>query len=109
MTNSTQSSCSTDECTVGWICTLPAEFAAAKGMLDEVHGDPKTPPAPADNNKYAWGSMGKFKVVLAAVPLHQLGSASAAATTRENLLFTFPKIRVGLLVGIGAGNSRLRK
>ncbi|KAJ5824902.1 hypothetical protein N7447_007242 [Penicillium robsamsonii] len=102
MTDSTQPFCSNDDYTVGWICALPTELAAAKGMLDEVHGDPQIPPAPADNNTYILGSMGKFKVVIAALPLHQLGSFSAAAAARE-MLFTFPKIRVGLLVGIGAG------
>ncbi|KAJ5652176.1 hypothetical protein N7507_009602 [Penicillium longicatenatum] len=102
MTGDIQPSCSNDDYTVGWICALPTELAAAKGMLDEVHGDPQIPPALADNNTYILGSMGKFRVVLAALPLHQLGSFSAAAAARE-MLFTFPKIRVGLLVGIGAG------
>ncbi|PYI07298.1 nucleoside phosphorylase [Aspergillus sclerotiicarbonarius CBS 121057] len=91
-----------DEYTIGWICALPIEFAAAKGMMDEEHGEPQTPPAGADNNSYFLGSMGKFKIVVACLPLHQSGPSVALAAAKE-MLFTFPKIRVGLLVGIGAG------
>jgi nucleoside phosphorylase len=91
-----------EEYTVGWICALAVELAAAKGMMDEVHGEPQTPPADADNNSYILGSMGRFKVVAARLPIHQLGASSAAAVAKE-MLFTFPRIRVGLLVGIGAG------
>ncbi|KAJ0418505.1 hypothetical protein BJY00DRAFT_324866 [Aspergillus carlsbadensis] len=99
---STQSPFPNEEYTVGWICALSVELAAAKGMMDEVHGEPQTPPADADNNSYVLGSMGKFKVVAARLPMHQVGSSSATAVAKE-MLFTFPKIRVGLLVGIGAG------
>ncbi|KAJ9204753.1 hypothetical protein DTO166G4_7855 [Paecilomyces variotii] len=102
MTNTQQSPYANDEYTVGWICALPPEFAAAKGMLDEEHGEPQTLQASADDNPYFLGSIGKFKVVIACLPLHQIGPASAASAAKE-MLFTFPKIRVGLLVGIGAG------
>lgn len=71
-------------------------------MVDEEHGEPQTPPAAADNNSYILGSMGKFKVVVACLPMHQLGAFSAAAVAKE-MLFRFPRIRVGMLVGIGAG------
>ena len=85
---------------MGWICALPVEFAAAKGMLDEEHSNPQMPPSKADSNSYLLGSIGKFKVVVACLPLDQLGAASAAICAKE-MLFTFPKICVGLLVGIG--------
>ncbi|RAK90216.1 hypothetical protein BO79DRAFT_208463 [Aspergillus costaricaensis CBS 115574] len=101
MANEDQSPYSNEEYTVGWICALPVEFAAAKGMLDEEHGNPQMPPSKADSNSYLLGSIGKFKVVVACLPLDQLGAASAAICAKE-MLFTFPKIR-GLLVGIGAG------
>ncbi|KAF7178085.1 hypothetical protein CNMCM7691_006743 [Aspergillus felis] len=91
-----------EEYTVGWICALAVELAAAKGMMDKVHGEPQTPPAEADNNSYILGSMGSFNVVAARLPIHQVGSSSATAVAKE-MLFTFPRIRVGLLVGIGAG------
>src|SRR5271163_4157380 len=91
-----------DEYTVGWICTLPIEMAAAKGIMDEEYGDPQTPPQRADQNAYILGRIGKFKVVLACLPKDEIGSSSAAAVARD-MLHTFPNIRVGLLVGIGAG------
>ncbi|CAI7618979.1 unnamed protein product [Penicillium glandicola] len=91
-----------EEYTVGWICALPVELAAAKGMLDEVHGEPQTVPAIADHNTYILGCIKKFKVVVACLPVHELGSAAAAAVAKD-MLFTFPNIRIGLLVGIGAG------
>ncbi len=102
MTTGARSSFANEEYTVGWICALSVELAAAKGMMDEIHAEPQTPPGEADNNSYVLGSIGKFKVVAARLPMHQLGSSSATAVARE-MLFTFPKIRVGLLVGIGAG------
>ncbi|GAQ42408.1 hypothetical protein TRIVIDRAFT_229138 [Aspergillus niger] len=102
MANEDQSPYSNEEYTVGWVCALPVEFAAAKGMLDEEHGNPQMPPSKADSNSYLLGSIGKFKVAVACLPLDQLGAASAAICAKE-MLFTIPKIRVGLLVGIGAG------
>lgn len=102
MANAQSSPNANDEYTVGWICALPHEFAAAKGMLNEEHGGPQTIQADADDNSYFLGSIDKFKVVIACLPLHQIGPTSAASAAKE-MLFTFPKIRVGLLVGIGAG------
>lgn len=102
MTTPQQSPFANEEYTVGWICALPTEFAAAKGMMDEEHGEPQTSPATADNNSYVLGSMGIFKVVVACLPMRQLGAFSAAAVAKE-MLFSFPRIRVGMLVGICAG------
>lgn len=90
------------EYTVGWICALPIEMAAAKGMMDEEHGEPQTPQQETDHNTYLLGKIGKFKVVVACLPKDEIGSSSAAAVAKD-MLFTFPGVRVGLLVGIGAG------
>ncbi|QMW26979.1 hypothetical protein G4B84_002268 [Aspergillus flavus NRRL3357] len=46
--------------------------------------------------------MSGFKVVIACLPKDELG-ASSAAVVATDMLFTFPNIRVGLMVGIGAG------
>ncbi|OCL05136.1 Pfs, NACHT and ankyrin domain protein [Glonium stellatum] len=91
-----------DAYTVGWICALPVELAAAKGMLDEEHGSPNTPPQKEDNNTYLLGQLWEHKVVVACLPKAEIGSISAAMVAGQ-MLFTFPNIRVGLLVGIGAG------
>jgi nucleoside phosphorylase len=71
-------------------------------MIDEEHGDPQTPPQGADHNTYLLGHIKTFKVVVACLPKDEIGSSSAAAVAKD-MLFTFPNIRVGLLVGIGAG------
>ena len=102
MATSQQSPFANEEYTVGWICALPTELAAAKGMMDTIHGRPQTAPADADHNTYVLGTIGKFKVVVTSLPLHHIGVCSATASAKE-MLFTFPKIRIGLLVGIGAG------
>lgn len=88
---------------MGWICALPIELAAARGMIEEDdHGEPQSSPAAADQNRYTLGTMGKFRVVIASLPKDQLGSSSATASVKD-MLFTFPNIRIGLCVGIGAG------
>lgn len=91
-----------EQYTVGWVCALPIEMAAAKGMMDKEHGDPQIPPDQSDQNAYILGCVGKFKVVVACLPKDEIGTSSAAAVARD-MLHTFPNIRVGLLVGIGAG------
>ncbi|KAB8264943.1 Pfs, NACHT and ankyrin domain protein [Aspergillus pseudonomiae] len=93
---------SNEEYTIGWVPTDSIDMAAAKGMLDEEHGDPQTPPQEADHNAYLLVSMRRFRVVIACLPKDELGASSAAAVARA-ILFTFPNIRVGLTVGVGAG------
>lgn len=72
-------------------------------MVDEEHREPQTPPAAADNNSYIFGSMAKSKVVVAFLPMHQIGAS--AATFAKERLSRFPRIRVGMFVEIGAGIS----
>ena len=86
--------------TVGWICALPTEMAAARAMLDRQHK-----PLPArhkDNNTYALGQVGDHNVVIACLPSHTTGTVSAA-TVAQQMLATFESIRFGLMVGIGGG------
>lgn len=74
------------------------ELTAARGMLDEEHGLPRKAPLLADQNTYTLGLIGKTKVVIA----NRKGVAGAARVG-SSMVFTFPNIRVGLLVGIAAG------
>ncbi|UKZ80137.1 hypothetical protein TrVFT333_007902, partial [Trichoderma virens FT-333] len=93
--------------TVGWICALPIERAASIEMLNIRHNRPRNFTQPqTDNNSYAWGSIGAHNVVIASLPEGRYGlvSAANAATT---MLSTFPGVRFGLMVGIGAGIPRL--
>ncbi|KAK9485193.1 hypothetical protein V1527DRAFT_452484 [Lipomyces starkeyi] len=63
-----------DDDTVGWICALPLEMAAAKAMMDEVYED--LPVQPNDHNAYILGRIGNHNIVIACLPrvnmaLHQ--------------------------------------
>ncbi|PHH78561.1 hypothetical protein CDD80_6672 [Ophiocordyceps camponoti-rufipedis] len=86
--------------TVGWICALHIEMAAAHAMLDVVHAS--LPLKPADGNTYAVGSIGSHNVVIACLPSDQYGTNNAAMVASD-MRRSFPGIRVGLMVGIGGG------
>ncbi|KAH7072874.1 hypothetical protein BKA63DRAFT_544167, partial [Paraphoma chrysanthemicola] len=89
-----------DDYTVGWVCALPVELAAAQEMLDEEH---ETPPYDThDTNIYTCGRVGEHNVVIACLPEGQTGTNSAAAVA-VYMKSTFPSTRFGLLVGIGGG------
>lgn len=86
--------------TVGWICALPIEMAAAKAMLDEVHNDLPVPSY--DHNAYTLGRIGKHNVVITCLPHGEYGTASATLVAMH-LLASFRSICFGLMVGIGGG------
>lgn len=98
MTSRTPSSY--DDYTVGWICALPLEMAAAKLMLDAIH--PSLPQPSADNNTYVLGNIGHHNIVIACLPSGAYGNISAA-TVAMQLLSSFHSIKFGLMVGIGGG------
>ncbi|KAK6206204.1 hypothetical protein QIS74_13623 [Colletotrichum tabaci] len=87
--------------TVGWICALPTELAAARTFLDEQHPAPKAVQR-NDCNIYTLGTIGKHNVVIAVMPKREYGIA-AAATVANNLVHSFPNVRIGLMVGVGGG------
>lgn len=89
-----------DGYTVGWICALPIEMAAAKLMLDEVHDD--LPVSSTDHNTYILGRIKEHNVVIACLPSGDYGLESAN-TVSIQLLSSFHSIRFGLMVGIGGG------
>ncbi|PLB54061.1 hypothetical protein P170DRAFT_7759 [Aspergillus steynii IBT 23096] len=89
-----------DAYTVGWICALPVELTAAKGMLEKRH---ESLPQPAnDSNNYVLGEVAGHNVVIACLPTGEYGTTSAA-TVATQMLSTFHQIRFGLMVGIGGG------
>lgn len=89
-----------DDYTVGWICALPLEMAAAKVMLDEVHA--KLPQPRHDYNTYVLGEIAGHNIAIACLPSGVYGTTSAAVVA-EQMLSTFHSIRFGLMVGIGGG------
>lgn len=89
-----------EDYTVGWICALPTELAAAVGMLDERHGT--LPSRRQDNNIYTFGRIGDHNVAIACLPAGVTGTISVARVATQ-MLSTFTKFRFGLMVGIGGG------
>jgi nucleoside phosphorylase len=94
-------SMSAEDYTVGWVCALAIEHIAATGMLDEIHPDTISKPA-NDPNGYTLGSIGGHNIVIACLPEGQYGTNSPA-TVATWMVSTFPRIRFGLMVGIGSG------
>jgi nucleoside phosphorylase len=91
---------------IGWIAALPIERAAAIAVLDERHDAPKGfEQHPSDTNSYAWGRIGKHNIAIASLPAGVYGTRPAAVTAAR-FLTSLPHIKVGLLVGIGAGVAR---
>jgi hypothetical protein len=85
--------------TVGWICALPVELAAAQEMLDEEHEDLERDEY--DDNLYSLGSVAGHNVVIVSLPSRRIGNNPAAAVASQ-MRATFKGIRFGLMVGIGA-------
>ena len=88
------------EYTVGWICALPYELAAAQEMLDEEHEDLEQ--IENDENVYSLGSISGHNVVIVCLPAGRIGNSPAAVVATQ-LKATFKGIRFGLMVGIGGG------
>ncbi|KAF7596068.1 hypothetical protein BBP40_003330 [Aspergillus hancockii] len=89
-----------DDYTVGLVCALPLELAAATAMLDEIHDNLPTPPL--DSNIYTLGRMGAHNVVISCCPQGLYDTTSAAIVALQ-MIHTFQSIRFGLMVGIGGG------
>ncbi|KAI0802623.1 nucleoside phosphorylase domain-containing protein [Xylaria sp. FL0064] len=86
--------------TVGWICALHIEMAAAKCMLHNVHeGLGKSSD---DSNTYIFGSICGHNIVIACLPAVGYGTNNAAIVA-SHMRRTFPSIRTFLMVGIGGG------
>lgn len=95
-----------EEYTVGWVCAIPLEMAAARGMLDKIHPD-LSQQDPDDHNSYILGEICGHKIVIACLPAGIHGT-NPAATVAKDLLRTFKSIRFGLMVGIGGGAPSLQ-
>ena len=93
---------SRDDYTVGWICALPLEMAAAKATLDRVHPDLPADSNSNDTNAYILGSLAGHNVVVACLPAGVYGTTSAT-TVVVQMLNSFKSIRFTLMVGVGAG------
>ena len=90
----------TEDYTVGWVCALPVEHAAAALMLDERHQN--SPRHASDTNVYLLGRIGGHNVVIVCLPFGQMGTNSATAVASQ-MRSTFESIEFILIVGIGGG------
>src|SRR5271170_4922975 len=90
-----------EDYTVGWICALPLEAAAATAMLDEIHEKPRRRHS-NDHNDYTLGRIGEHNVVIACLPAGVYGTNTAVVVATQ-MQSSFESIRVGLMVGIGGG------
>ncbi|EUC32253.1 hypothetical protein COCCADRAFT_99131 [Bipolaris zeicola 26-R-13] len=93
---------SREEYTVGWVCALPIELAAARKMLDEEHQDHERESDDIDENLYYLGSIAGHNVVIVCLPAGRIGNNPAAVVATQ-MKATFKGIRFGLMVGIGGG------
>ncbi|KAF3903503.1 hypothetical protein ABW20_dc0110180 [Dactylellina cionopaga] len=94
----------TDDYTVGWICAIPIEKAAAVAILDEEHAPIST--HVTDTNVYSFGRVGRHNVVIGCLPAGAYGTVSAANVAAQ-MRVSFPALRFGLMVGIGGGAPSL--
>lgn len=67
--------------TVGWICAIAVELAAAITILDEEYPSPPYPPT--DNNTYSFGRVGEHNVVIAYLPDGGIGTTWAATVATQ--------------------------
>jgi nucleoside phosphorylase len=91
-----------EDYTVGWVCALPIELAAAREMLDETHSDLSRTPGDNDENLYTLGSIDGHNIAIVCLPAGRIGNNPAAAVATQ-MKATFKAIRFGLMVGIGGG------
>ena len=88
---------------IAWITALAIERAAAIALLDEMHEEPEDfDQSNIDKNSYAWGRLSNHNVVIASLPVGGYGLTNAAKAVL-GLLSSLEHIKIGLLVGIGAG------
>lgn len=92
---------SVDGYTVGWICALAVELAAARKFLDAEHPSIHRQ-RDFDDNSYILGNIAQHNVVLSVLPQGRYGKVSAA-TVGNQMRATFRNIKLWLMVGIGGG------
>ncbi|KAK2597339.1 hypothetical protein QQS21_006035 [Conoideocrella luteorostrata] len=89
-----------DEYTVGLVCALSTELAAAQEVLDEEHEGLDLDAN--DSNLYTLRSIGQHNVVVACLPLGQADNNSAAAAIVQ-MSSSFNVVRFALMVSSGGG------
>ncbi|KAH7020559.1 hypothetical protein EDB80DRAFT_677481 [Ilyonectria destructans] len=98
-------SVSPERYTIGWICALSEELAAARPMLDQEH---RSLPEQGrnDDNSYVLGNIEGHNI---AMPILPDCGISAATSALKSMKSTFPNLRFILMVGIGGGIPTKKK
>ncbi|KAH0021690.1 pfs domain-containing protein, partial [Aureobasidium melanogenum] len=91
---------SNEDYTVGIICALPIELAAAVKMLDKGHS--RLVQDQGDDNSYRLGQIVDHNVVIGCLAAGRTGLVSAASVALK-MKSSFRCVRFGLMVGIGGG------
>jgi nucleoside phosphorylase len=86
--------------TIGWVCALPVELAAAQEMLDKE--DLECDIDGHNENVYSLGSIAGHNVAIVCLPAGRIGNNPAAVVATQ-MQAMFKGIRFGLMVGIGGG------
>jgi nucleoside phosphorylase len=90
-----------EEYTVGWVCALSIERAAAIAMLDKEYGVIDDGSNDHESAYYT-GSIAVHNVAIACLPAGLIGTNSAAVVVTQ-MRATFSGLRFVLMVGIGGG------
>lgn len=93
---------SRDDYTVGWVCALQVEVAAAKAALDNIHTESTADPTLEGDNSYILGSLDGHNVVLT-YPTSGVYGATSVVSVVKQLHASFKHVRFSLVVGIGGG------
>ncbi|KAL3483722.1 hypothetical protein BJX62DRAFT_249257 [Aspergillus germanicus] len=93
---------SRDDYTVGLICALPIEVAAAKAALDCVHDNLPPDLNPKDDNNYILGSLQGHNVVVAYPKSGRCGKRSVVDVASQ-LLASYTSVQLNIMVGIAGG------
>ncbi|KAI4738901.1 hypothetical protein E4T50_10618 [Aureobasidium sp. EXF-12298] len=99
-TSYTHGDYSSEDYTIGIICALPIELAAAVKQLDKEH--PRLLQDLGDDNSYRFGHIGEHNVVIGCLAAGRTGLVSAASVALK-MKSSFRCVRFGLMVGIGGG------
>jgi nucleoside phosphorylase len=87
-----------EDFTVGWICALPVELAAAEQLLDERYDSiPNVCTQP-----FVLGRIGQHNIVIGSLPAGFMGT-NPAAIVAANMASVFKSLQIRLLVGVGGG------
>ncbi|KAK6340207.1 hypothetical protein TWF730_001973 [Orbilia blumenaviensis] len=99
-----------EDFSIGWVCALDIELAAALAVLDEQEAESPFGRREGDPNIYHFGRIKDHRIVIACLPAGCIGTTSASVVA-THMLQSFPRIRdgFGLMVGIGGGAPNLDK